>query len=245
MYMIALCDDNPKALRQYSDLITKLARKHNLDIMISSFSSGEQLMFHLAESPNSEDIIFLDVLMVQANGIDTAKELRHYGSEAAIVFLSSSEDYVFDAFDVSPVHYLLKESTSLETFEQVFLRAVDIATQKATDMLTYEAGNAQKMIPIKDIAFIEIWRRIITVHHRGTEIDEFYGVLDQMEEQLKGKDFVRVHRSYLVHLPYIAKFEAQRLLLTTGAVIPIGVTYLKRVQACFSDYVARSNVLRL
>lgn len=40
------------------------------------------------------------------NGIETAKQLRELGCNSEIIFLTTSEDYVFKAFDASPVQYL-------------------------------------------------------------------------------------------------------------------------------------------
>ncbi|AOT71822.1 LytR/AlgR family response regulator transcription factor [Geosporobacter ferrireducens] len=242
MVTVFLCDDNQKTIEHYSRLIAKITQKHHIEMTLSAFNSGEELLFHLSDSPDQADIIYLDILMGTLNGMDTARQLRAYGCKAEIIFLTTSEDYVYDAFDITPVQYLLKDATGEDKFEQVFLRAVDLAEKKATDMFLCESGNTQKIIPIKEISFFEIWKRVVTVHHNGKETIEFYGTLEQLERQLRDKDFVRVHRSYLVHLPYIAKFQQQSLLLKTGENIPIGVTYLKQVKQLFSDYISRSNI---
>lgn len=64
-----------------------------------------------------------------------------------------------------------------------------------------------------------------------------------MEAQLPGKDFVRVHRSFLVHLPYIAKFQARRIILKDGTGIPVGVTYTHQMQQAFAEYMERSHII--
>jgi DNA-binding LytR/AlgR family response regulator len=243
MLSVIVCDDNERAISKYTDFIQKTAKKNDVEITMSTFVSGEELLFKLCEAPDQADIIYLDILLRKINGIDTAKELRKFGCKAEIIFLTASDEYVYESFEVSPVQYLLKESVSKERFEKVFLRAVDLSGKKTTDMFSYESEGMKKLIPIREISFFEIWKRVIMVHYENGKTDEFYGKLERLEEQLRAKDFVRVHRSYLVHLPYIARFRSQRLVLKNGSIIPVGVTYTTPLQKSFSDYMTRSNIV--
>ncbi len=241
MITIFLCDDDKETLDQYAQLLEKAARKNDIEITISSFSSGEELLFHLSDSPNQADIIYLDILMRQINGMDTAKKLRELGCKSEIIFLTTSEDFVYDAFDIAAVQYLLKATTHTDKFEQVFLRAATLVQEKVTDMFICESGNTQKVIPIKDITYFEIWKRVVTAHCRNESI-EFYSTMEELEARLLDKDFVRVHRSYLVNLRYISKFHQNSAFLKTGENIPIGVTYIKHVKKIFTDYISHTNV---
>lgn len=242
MVTIFLCDDSQETLNRYARLIDIIAKKNNIEVAISSFSSGEELLFHLSDSPDRADIIYLDILMGKLNGMDTARKLREIECKSEIVFLTTSEDYVYDAYDISPVQYLLKTATSTEKFEQVFLRAVALVQKKEADMFICESGNIQKVIPFKDISFFEIWKRVVTVHYNGMETIDFYSTMEQLEDQLLNKGFVRIHRSYIVNLPYVSKFQQSSLCLKTGSTIPIGVTYMKPVRQAFADYISRANI---
>lgn len=242
MLTIYLCDDNQEAVNQYARLLKKIAKKNNVDVIISSFDSGEGLLFHLFDSPNQADIIYLDILMGKLNGMDTGKKLRELGCKSEIIYLTTSEDYVFDAYDISPVNYLVKDKTSTARFEEVFLRAVILARKKEIDMFVCESGNVQKVIPIKEISFFEIWKRVVTVHYNGNETVSFYSTMEQLEGRLLHKGFVRIHRSYIVNLRYIANFGQNSLGLKTGVEIPIGVTYMKQVRQAFREYINRASI---
>ncbi len=244
MVTIFLCDDSQQMINKYCNLINKLAHKNRITFRLSAFESGEALIFHLSDSPNQADIIYLDILMGALNGIETAKKLRELGCNSEIIFLTTSEDYVFEAFDASPVQYLIKDSTSVERFEEILLRAVSLAEGKKTEMFVCESGSARKVIPIKDISCFEIYKRLVRVHYQGGESFEYYGTMEQLEKQMLEKDFVRVHRSYMVNLQYIGKFQRPNLILKTGEVIPIGVTYTKLVDQAFSEYISRLNIHR-
>ncbi|MEA4895056.1 MAG: LytTR family DNA-binding domain-containing protein [Oscillospiraceae bacterium] len=245
MTNVLLCDDDSGALNKYARLITEIADKNHIEVMISTFFGGEELLSYLMDSHNSADIIYLDIRLGNVNGIDVAKMLRTQGCKADIVFLTGSESYVYDAFDIAPVQYLLKDRTTESKFEQVFLRAVSLASQRMRDMFIFESGGVSKMIPISEISFFEVWKRIVAVHYGGGETVKFYQTLERLQEELKDKDFIRIHRSYIINLLYIARFDKQSVFLKTGESLPIGGTYAKLVRQAFSEYAVRSHNLQL
>ena len=236
MVTIFLCDDNSQAVEKYSTLIKCIAEKNHININLSVFCSGESLIFHMSDSPNLPDIIYLDILMGHINGVDTAKRLRELGCNAEIVFLTSSEDYVFDSFDAFPVHYLLKEETTERKFEQVFLRAVQLIDGDAAKKIVCQSGGKKSIISIKEISYFDIWKGAVTVHYGQGKTFRFWLTMEELEEQLRGKNFIRTHRSYIVNLQYVSKFGRRTVMLKTGESIPVGVTYEEKVKSNFLDY---------
>lgn len=242
MLRIALCDDNPSAIKRYAELISQISKKHQINMEISCFDSGEILFFHYSDAFKEADIIYLDIMMGEMDGMQTARKLRECGCKAQIVFLTSYEDYVYEAFDVNAVQYLLKENTTAEKFEEVFLKAVELVSKREEELFTFEFDGKASAIPIHQISHFEIWQRIVTVYYDNGKAAKFYSSMKQLEDKLLGKNFVRVHRSYLVHLPYIITFQPQNILLKTGESIPIGVTHTQSLKKAFSDYISRYYV---
>lgn len=242
MLKVYLCDDNVEVVKEYTNLIEQSAKENNIDITLSVFNSGEALLFHMSDLSNLADIVYLDVMMEKINGIDTAYKLREMGCKSEIIFITSSEKFIFEAFDVGALQYLVRSKTTEERFKKTFLRASNLALKKESEMFLCEFHNMKKMVPISEISYFEIWRRVVTVHYSGDKTAKFYKSMEQLEKQLKGKNFVRSHRSYIVNLPYITKFEAQSLSLKTGETIPVGVTYVRQVKKEFEEYISKSNI---
>ncbi|PXX49226.1 LytTR family two component transcriptional regulator [Hungatella effluvii] len=242
MLKIVLCDDNRHSNKEYAELISEIAKKNQLEIVISCFESGESLLFHYSDTIDQIDILYLDIIMNETNGMETAQKLRDYGCKAQIIFLTSFEDYVYEAFDVNAVQYLLKDNTSYEKFELVFLKAVKLASIRTKELFTFEFDGETGVIPIDQISYFEIWQRLITIHYDNGKIAKFYDSIEHLEQRLRKNDFVRSHRSFLVHLPYIAMFGHQSLRLKTGEVVPVGGTYIQTLKRAFSDYIARFQV---
>lgn len=239
---IALCDDNRGIVERYAQLISQIAQRNGLEIQLSCYYSGEEMLFHYIDTPDQTDIIYLDILMDETDGMETARTLRNRLCKAQIIFLTSCEDYVYEAFDVNAVQYLLKESTDPERFEQVFLRAAALACKKQEELFKFDFAGKTMAIPISQISYFEIWKRLVTVHYDTDKTAKFYTSMEQLEQYFSDKNFVRSHRSYLVQLSYISVIHNQSLELKTKATIPIGVTYVKSLKSKFSDYITRLHV---
>lgn len=144
------------------------------------------MLFDLIESPNLADIIYLDIMMGKTNGIDMAKKMRYHGCKAEIIFLTNSEDYVYEAFDIAPVQYLLKDSTTEGKFEQVFLKAVSLSANKKQEIIIFEADGISQIIPLNEISFLEIWKRIVEVHYSNGKSDKFYRTFRKIRGRTQG-----------------------------------------------------------
>ncbi|HAX53091.1 MAG TPA: DNA-binding response regulator [Lachnospiraceae bacterium] len=242
MLKIALCDDNSDTAGMYAELINQVAKKHQIKIELSCFYSGESLLFRYMDMPEEVDIVYLDILMDKMDGMETARKLRDHNCKAQIVFLTSYEDYVYEAFDVNAVHYLLKDDTSTSKFEKTFLKAVELVSKKEDELFCFEFDGKTGVVPIRDISHFEICRRLVTIHYDNGKKAKFYASMSQLENKLSDYNFVRSHRSFLVHLPYIAVFQQQELLLKTGEVVPIGTTYMRSLKEAFSEYISYFHI---
>ncbi len=242
MLHVILCDDDSKILENYQTMLEQIANKHQLDLSFRCFGSAEAMLFAL-EDNNHADIVYLDVQMDGLNGIEAAKKLRAMGSQAQIIFLTNSREYVFDSFDAAPLQYLLKGGFTDEKFEQVFLKAVQLSSQNVGELFECMRGAERITIPIRQIAYFEVAKRIITVHYKGGKFD-FYSSMDELENRLLKKGFVRTHRSFLVNLARIRRLGQDDLELTCGDHVPLGRTHVKQVKQVFSQFLSNGGMIR-
>ena len=108
---VAIVDDE-KVIREQ---IKKLTVKYEPDCNVIAYETGEEL---LAEGKKL-DVVFLDIQMEGMNGIDTARALREKQEDMVVIFITGVKEYVFEAFDVSAFHYLLKPVEE-KKFSEVF-----------------------------------------------------------------------------------------------------------------------------
>ncbi|CAM3602958.1 LytTR family DNA-binding domain-containing protein [Erysipelothrix urinaevulpis] len=236
MINIYLCDDNEEVIAQTKEMIQKNSLENNLSITLSTFKRAEDMLFHMDDRRDIPDIIFLDIFMDKINGMETARKLRDDGYDGEIIFLTTSHDFVFEAFDVRSFHYLVKQELSNERFKEVFLKVVEEVDQNQDKYFDCSMGAEVRKIPMKDITYFAIYRRVMRVYYLS-DFFEFYETMDNLTKQLEGQGFARTHRAYLVNLRHVAVFKKDTLLLTDGSEIPIGKTYLSDLKKEFNDYV--------
>ena len=98
--------------------------------------------------------------MKKLNGIETAARLRAINPTAQIIFLTVSKEHVFEALDVMPLHYLLKQDMRTEKIEKVFLKAVSLAEKGRKEKFTYKFGKTIGSLLLSDIIYFEVKNRI-------------------------------------------------------------------------------------
>jgi len=227
---IILCDDDDRQRGYYSEKLKFFAQKHNIDVEFNLFESGKELLFHIENQTVFYDMIFLDICMTETDGIKTAEKLREYGYLGEIIFLTVSKDHFLPAFDVRAFHYIIKEVTSDEKIEKIFLKAAKAVEEKEQESIILTAGGEYRNILLKDIVYFEIVKRIITVHYKYEKSFTFFSSLGKLENQLIGKGLIRVHRAFVVSLAYIENVSSKEILLRDGTRIPVGRTYYQRLK---------------
>lgn len=221
---IFICDDSAEQLSLCKKSLARLSAQHGVHASIKTFPSGEALLFEAEDAYATLDLVYLDIRMPGLNGLETAKRLREIGYLGDIVFFTYTPDYAIDGYDVSALHYVVKEQTTNEKFEEIFLRACERKQRRESEVLVLTCAGESRCVPVEQIRYFEIQQRIVTVYY-ANERFEFYSTMMRLEEQLYDRGFVRTHKSFLVGKRYIRSIDSTRVLLDTGEELPVGKRY--------------------
>ncbi len=219
-----IVDDEPPAreiIRRYIESTPVLQLAGECANAIEAFGFLQQ---------TSVDLIFLDIRMPQLNGNDFLKTLKN---PPKVIFTTAFPEYALEGYDLDIVDYLLKPIP----FDR-FLKAVNkvcelnpskadllnVADEKKTESFVYfRADRKMVKVMLRDILYIESMKdyvKLITTN--GIVITK--QSISSVEEMLPEKEFVRVHRSYIVSLSKIKTFTSE-LLEIEKTEIPIGKLY--------------------
>lgn len=215
MLSVAICDDEIIECCRMKRKIEEILNEINIPCIIRQFGSGRQLL----QVQESFDIIFLDIMMNDLNGIKTAKIFREKAADKILIFISSSREYVFEAYDVEAFQYLLKpiDDGKLRT---VLKKAVTKTEKHSQEFMIISKERQKQKLFLDDIYYFEIKGRIVDVH--GTEgIFAYYEQIGELEKKLQDKGFFRCHKSYLVNLKYVEGYNRQEAVLENGETIII------------------------
>lgn len=196
---IAVCDDNTDTCVRLAAMV----REAMPDAQTELYFSGEEL---LAADP---DIVLLDVELGGINGVDAARALRARGADCAIIFVSGQEQYVFDAFDVAAVHYLLKPVAPEKLADVLHAAASQLARNRGSRwdrQIVVMSNGSRVRVRLDTIRYAEVYNRTIVLHTTNGQIP-YYGRLQALAEEC-GEGFCRTHRAYLVNLAFVDSYCA-------------------------------------
>lgn len=224
MLVIAICDDECHMLKHLKLKMNRYLHDLQLDARICCFSSGISLLC----SNEHFDIVIMDIKMAGMDGMESVRRLRAKGDNCQVIFVTSSRDHVFQAFDVDAVHYLMKPVDDKDLFHAMD-KAVKRCGQVDNQTLKITKGSTIQVIPHRDIMYCE------AVDHKiyictTTEKAYYYMKLDDLQKQLDDR-FFRCHRSYLVNMHYVSGKEEDAAIMVNGDRILIS----RRRQQLFSQ----------
>ncbi len=215
MLSIAVCDDEIIECCNMEKRIKKIIEEMKIPCIIRQFQSGGELL----QALESFDIVFLDIMMQEMDGMKTAQLFRKKASDKILIFVSSSREYVFEAYDVEAFQYLLKPVEDRK-LKNVLQKAVLKTERRSQEFIIVSSQRQKKKLFLDDIYYFEIKGRIVDAH--GPEgIFTYYEQMGELENKLQDKGFFRCHKSYLVNLKYVDGYNRQEAILENGERIVI------------------------
>ncbi|NCE64190.1 DNA-binding response regulator [Pseudoflavonifractor sp. 524-17] len=214
MIKIAICDDETN-IRSY---LTSLIQAQSCPCEVVEYASAGDCLADRREI----DLFLLDIELAPSglDGMELASQIRERSTmtQPVIIFVTSYERYVFDAFDVGAFQYLLKPVNE-EKFAQVFARAVEQITTNRENpqkgpVLTLQSANTSKTILLDSIYYIESCDHKVVLHLRDGQF-AYYAKIRDLELELQDQ-FFRIHKGYLVNLSYVAGYSKRSVVLTNG-----------------------------
>lgn len=238
---ITICDDSIKDLLYTEKLLLKYKTRYpNRDFELEKYSDPSRLYHKIAEG-SLTDIYILDMLMPKRTGIDLAKQIRMSGSDSAIIYITSSEDYALNAYEVRAARYLLKPINESQLFE-----ALDYALSytKAKTEPTYiiKTKNGLLSRAYSKIEYIENIGRRLEMHLSDGEILKSLIIRTSFEAEVRELtdhgDFLQIHKSFLINLNYVKQLAADSVTMDSGKQLPVSRTKARQVKREYLFFVS-------
>lgn len=233
MVNIAICDDQGYDRINLKNILEKIAIKNNIIIKIEEFNSGRELLSVYQRDIPKYDVVFLDMILGDSNGIDIAKRIIEFNESVKFIILSSSKEFILDGYEISAVNYIIKPP-SIERIEKELLRAIEISNSNE-EFYEINKNGSKLLLKLNDIYYLEVEHRKINVYKKDDVIN-YYEKLENVERDLEEKGFKRCHRSYVINISKIKELKSNEVRLLNGKVIPIGRKYRESLKESFFNY---------
>lgn len=199
-------DDEPLAL----EMVCKFVEKTAFLRLEAKFDSALEALAYI--NSQQVDLMFLDIQMPDLTGMELARVLEGRKGDASpkIIFTTAYNQFAIEGYKVDALDYLLKPF-SYENFLTASQKALrHFQNSQAAELELFQEYVFLKVeyqlvkVKLKDIILVEGYKDYVKVHLEGRSSPLLsLTTLKSMEEMLPKKQFMRVHRSYIVALDHI------------------------------------------
>ncbi|MFZ1809016.1 MAG: LytTR family DNA-binding domain-containing protein [Cyclobacteriaceae bacterium] len=188
------------------------------------------------------DLLFLDIEMPNISGLDLLKTIT--GIKPKIIITTAYREHATTAFELDVIDYMVKPISydrfvkginkvlRLHNLEEL---AEQADSKESSDAYIYlKADKKMVQIFLKDILYIEGLSNYVKIFTTEKTIIS-YQKISYLNDALPSRDFVRVHRSYIVALGKITSYTTTNVEVATQE-IPLGGSYKESVLALLNKF---------
>ena len=197
--------------------------------LVASFTNPIEALQLLGQQ--KIDLVFLDIQMPELSGIDFIKTIQ---GKSKVILTTAYSEFALEGYDLYVVDYLMKP-IRLPRFLAAVQKAVqqlNAGNEKAPeaaedDYIFVKTESKGKLLKINlaDIDFIESMKNYMVIHIGGQKTF-VYTSMKELEERLPKKQFIRVHKSFIIPIYRVTGIEGNLLRLkNVTAEILIGENY--------------------
>lgn len=213
---IGICDDEQVERDYVQSLVQQWAKRSELNVVITTFTSGENFLFHYEEKKDFH-ILLLDIQMNKIDGIQLAKQIRQDNEQMQIIFITGFADFMSDGYDVSALHYLMKPVKEEKLFKVLTKASKGLENKEKALFIIF--NKEQIRLLYKDILYIESQGHYVLIKAENKEYKVKKKLADLCKELDQG--FFRCQRSYIVGLRHVIKVTRKCIYLENNIELPL------------------------
>lgn len=231
---IALVDDDRLCLEKMAEICHKFGLQNQYKPELSLFSQGNAFLASFERDAYS--IVFLDIFMQDCNGVDIAKQMRRIDSRCILIFLTSSTEFMPDAFSCHAFEYILKPFDEGRVF-QVLQDAVSLASprQKYCE-ITIERKTI--CLLLEDIVSVvtDAHYLLITLAE-GKTLRSRMTASEFLQRTRNDPRFLSINKGVILNGDYIADFEDNCCILESGEKFSVRVRDRLKIEQAVRNHI--------
>lgn len=214
---VLICDDDRESLDAIRQKAEAIFAKLNIQGFFALYDTCEAVS---ADSLKNCDIALLDVDFEEQNlnGIGLARKLRQVNKRAVILFITNFIEYAPEGYEVQAFRYILKRDLDA-VLGRYLMEALELLSY-SNDCLRLEYRGQLLELSFDSILYLEVLGHSVSIVTEG-ETYTLSASLSSFEQELENHGFLRVHKSFLVNMRHIKKFQCRELTLDNGTAIRV------------------------
>lgn len=228
---LAIVEDEKEDKTLLVEMAGRWAKEQECSLDITSYNCGESFLTEYI--PGMFDLIFMDIFMSGMNGIETVKQLRQKDNQALIVFLTSSEEYIFHA---TPLHIFdyVQKPYSYHRLSCVLNELVKVLPG-LTKKIEFACGTKNVALEICHILYI-VANNNDTIFTMSNDVRKYRIFFSKIADLLEDQRFLTCTRGVILNMDYIQLQERDVFVMSDGRQFPIRRNGRKQIIEAYEHY---------
>ncbi|WP_417897978.1 LytTR family DNA-binding domain-containing protein [Bacillus haimaensis] len=172
--------------------------------IIFSTQSAEEAYEHIKKE--SVDLLIADIEMPNLSGYELADIIHSHALNISVIFVTGSSGYAVHAFELNVHDYIMKPYPKDRLIKSIERLLEKSKSAEIAGRLYLKQKNDIHIIQKKDIVFIERSGRSTTIYTKTGPV-KTYQTLNELEGELRERDFLRSHRSFIINIHHVKNFS--------------------------------------
>ena len=237
---IVICDDERKVIEDVGSICREYLSP---DVKLYGFRSAESLLKNLDKIDGDIDLFILDLEMPGRDGLWLRKELERYRYGSSIIYLTSHDELVQEAFGRYVIGFVDKVSFLNDKNKLVDKLKLFEQETKADETIRVKYDQKVLFIQKRKIILIEAehvysnLEYVIDEKINGSFVTERKLIrksLKEWEDEL-GNNFIRISKRYIINLDYVQRIN-QDIVLKNGKELKIPKVNQKKCRDSYYNY---------
>lgn len=234
MIKISVVEDEKDASDLLISFLHRFEKEQGFLFDITLFTNP---LTFLDDYDKKTDVVFMDILLPDLNGMEACKRLREIDKEVTIIFVTNLASYAIKGYEVEALDFIVKP-ISYDNFSLKLRRALDRVKANEDHALVVSTSQGDEIVPVSTITYIEVMRHQILIHTSRKRTLETYGTLKNIENQLDPMVFCRCNSCYLVNLHYVQSIK-DYVAVVAGDELQISHPKKKEFVSSLNDFLGR------
>jgi len=240
---VIIVDDEADAITVLENIIN--INKTDYEIVAKTTNPVDAVGLIVEHKP---DVVFIDIEMPELDGFQVLKSIPDINFE--VIFATAYENYAVKAIKENALDYILKPATIPEVLEALekakkrkldkknsfpeYETLLDNVNNKRLSKIKIPTSSGFEFVETSDLISLEADGPYTTAYFKNSDKLVISKSIKQLEELLETNSFFRLHRSFIVNVEYIKRFERDRysVVMSDGSVIPLS----RRRYDAFMDF---------
>lgn len=216
---VVICDDEKTHLEELTLVMQPLMEREK--ISVETFLSPGELMETLQkrreEGKSLPEIILIDIVMPEMDGITLAKTIRKVAPDSYLIFTTAYAEYAIQGYEARAFRYLLKPVTTEQM--EILFREIRMEMRKDRKLVVNN-GDGEYIVNLEEVMYISAEDKYTVLYTaNGHFVDR--ASLNDYEELLNPYGFIRIHRKYIVNVTYHKCISRRNVVLKDGTQLPM------------------------